>query len=280
MTGTQKLARATRVVLFTIATAALLGMAVLAGAAWAGPAIDDGIDYGEPVPMGNGTARVYVEVVNGVPVELGIALSEDALDGLPTHHTPGGLELEPGPKMFFSTPEMPRTNPTPYRHVLLGWNPGGHEPPGVYDLPHFDFHFYTIEDAERLAIDPADPRFEEKAASHPAAQQVPEGYVAIPGAVPFMGAHWVDPTTPELNGVTFTETFLYGSWDGRLIFAEPMITKAYLETWPDHYERLPIPAQPAEAGWQPGAYRVRWDAAAREYRIALTDFVWRGAGSR
>ena len=39
---------------------------------------------------------------------------------------------------------------------------------------------------------------------------------------------------PELQpppaGKTFTETFIYGSWDGKFIFLEPMITKAYLES--------------------------------------------------
>ena len=274
-------ARRARAVVVVIIMALLATGAMFAGAGWAPPVndgtIENGVDYGEAVPMGNGTARVYVEMANGVPVELGIALSEAALDGLPTHHTPGGIELEPGHRMFFSTPAMPRTNPTPYRHVLLGWNPSGHEPPGVYDVPHFDFHFYTIDDAARLAIDAADPRFAEKAANHPAAERMPAGYVAIPGGVPMMGAHWVDPTTPELNGQPFTETFLYGSWDGNAIFAEPMITRAYLETRPNLYERLPIPEAQAEAGWQPGGYRVYFDEATREYRVALTDFVWREA---
>jgi hypothetical protein len=33
--------------------------------------------------------------------------------------------------------------------VGLNWNPHGHIPPGVYDLPHFDFHFY-IEPIEKI----------------------------------------------------------------------------------------------------------------------------------
>ena len=262
-------------VLRAVALAGGVVIAAYAGGGWVATPLVDGVDYGAPTPLGNGTARVYIEMQNGAPVELGIALSEKALEGLPTHHTPGGIELEPGHMMFFWTPELPGTNPTAVRHVYLGWNPGGHEPPGVYDVPHFDFHFYTIGNDERLAIDPADPAFAGKAAHHPAAGLMPEGYVAIPGAVPFMGAHWVDPTSPELNGTPFTETFIFGSWDGRPIFVEPMITRAFLETRPDHFERLPIPATQETAGYQPGAYRVRWDEATREYRVALTDFVWR-----
>lgn len=257
-----------------------IGVALAAGSGWAvgGEAARNGVQYGDPVPMGDGTARVYIELRDGAPVELGIALSEDAMSGLPTHHTPGGLELEPGHMMFFETPPMPATNPTPFRSVLLGWNPGGHEPPGVYDVPHFDFHFFTEEESFWRAIDRADPEFDAKAARHPSGAYAPEGYFAIPGGVPMMGTHWVDPSTPELNGQPFTKTLLFGSWDGKLTFVEPMITKAYLETRPDYAQPLPIPASD-EAGWRPGGYRIRFDPVAREWRIALTDFVWREPGS-
>ena len=30
----------------------------------------------------------------------------------------------------------------PFKWVLLNWTPHGHIPPGVYDTPHFDVHFY------------------------------------------------------------------------------------------------------------------------------------------
>ena len=203
---------------------ALVMVGVAAGTSISAPT--NGVEYGGAVPMGDGTARVYIELRDGVPVELGVALSEEAMNGLPTHHTPGGIELEPGHMMFFSTPAMPATNPTPYEHVFLGWNPGGHEPPGVYDVPHFDFHFYTTSNESRVAIDRSvDPAFDEKAARHPSGARAPEGYVPIPGGVPLMGTHWVDPTTPELNGQPFTTTFIFGSWDGELTFTEPMITR-------------------------------------------------------
>lgn len=40
--------------------------------------------------------------------------------------------------------QLPAQNPTPYKFVGFGWNPAGHERPGVYDLPHFDFHFFRV----------------------------------------------------------------------------------------------------------------------------------------
>ena len=30
----------------------------------------------------------------------------------------------------------------PLKWALLNWNPHGHIPPGIYDRPHFDVHFY------------------------------------------------------------------------------------------------------------------------------------------
>ena len=48
-----------------------------------------------------------------------------------------------------------------------------------------------------------------------------------------MGAHWLDITSPELNQEnpkSFTQTFIYGSYDGKVIFMEPMITKAFMDS--------------------------------------------------
>ena len=119
----------------------------------------------------------------------------------------------------------------------LDWNPKGHG--GPYVAPHFDFHFYRISLAERDAIDPATPEYAERAANLPAAEQLPAGYVAAhllmnltpaQAAVPKMGLHWVDTKSPELppQNQPFTATFIVGSWDGRVIFDEPMITRDFI----------------------------------------------------
>lgn len=232
--------------------------------------------YGPEVALAQGTVRTYVQLEGGRPVELGIALSESALEGLPGPHSPGGVTLPDGHHMYEYVLAMPERNPTPFRHVLIDWNPAGHVPPGIYDIPHFDFHFYTITDAERRTIDPTDPAFADKAARFPEAAQLPPDYVAIPdAAVPFMGAHWVNPASPELHGETFTQTFLYGTWDGKLIFAEPMITRDFLLSKPQFETPLSVPQEFAVSGYYPDTYSIRWDAASREYRIALGGFALR-----
>jgi hypothetical protein len=229
--------------------------------------------YGPAVTLGNGTVRTYIEMEGDVPIEVGVALSRSALDGLPGPHDPGGVEIEPHHFSFEQVLELPSGNPTPFRHVTVNWNPGGHEPPGIYDRAHFDFHFNMISDAERRTITRDDPAFDAKAERHPAARYMPAGYVAIPGAVPMMGAHWIDPQSPELHGQPFTQTFIFGTWDGRLIFAEPMITKAYLESEPDFEATLPVPERVEQSGYYPARYGIRWDEAAQEYRISLEALV-------
>ena len=83
---------------------------------------------------------------------------------------------------------------TPFTELELDWNAMGHPPPGVYDKPHFDFHFYTISDALRQTIQgsPATP--------DPGALFRPSGFSPPAATVPMMGGHSYDKTGPEFNG--------------------------------------------------------------------------------
>lgn len=231
--------------------------------------------FGDPVAVGDGFARTYVVTdPAGKVVEVGVALEEDALRKLPDGSGHHGTVGPDGHVSYEHVLTLPEDNPTPFQHVVVNWNPGGHEPPGIYHLQHFDFHFYTMSVAERGTIDPADPAFQQRAEHVPAPEFVPAGYILPePLAFPRMGVHWVDPTSPELNGETFTHTFIIGSWDGRVHFWEPMITKAFLESKATAERPVPHPLKAYRAGQYPGGYRVRWDAEMREWKIALVDFA-------
>jgi hypothetical protein len=261
--------------------------------------------YGRPVKVGNGTVRTYVVVDqrnDGVPLELGVALSEDAMEGLPapSPNPGGGGDGHEHVDMHVYDLAMPARNPTPYRFVELDWNPAGHEPPGIYDVPHFDFHFYTVTPDVRNAIDPAtlgEAQFIAKSGHLPPEAERSPFYVALaaPGqpimAVPRMGTHWIDVRSPELQGVfghpenfqPFSTTFIHGSWDGDFIFDEPMITRAFImgrkaATAPAQVDSvMPLAAaqQYRTDGYYPSAYRVTYDAQSKEYRIALTQLAWR-----
>jgi len=228
------------------------------------------LHYGAPVPVGKGFARTFVVLADDGSTELGVALSADVMEGLPEAGDPSGVVMPDGLSTFGYELPMPSVNPTGYRHVMLDWNPGGHEPPGIYDLAHFDFHFYLIDRATRLGIDPAHPDFSERAARLPDPSLIPDRYfLPMPDAVPAMGVHWLDAASPELNGDVFSTTMLFGSWDGELIFAEPMITKDFLTSKPALTFEIPSASKALVSGSLPKSYTVRWDPDAREYRVSL-----------
>jgi hypothetical protein len=229
---------------------------------------------GEAVTLGNGTVRTYLTLNGREPVELGIAISKAAMASLPDAKVGAHNDHVPGETFFPNLLPLPENNMTQYQLVELDWNPMGHEPEGIYNRPHFDFHFYTIDRAEWETITPEDPAFQQKGVLAPAAEYVPQGYVApIPLVVPKMGLHWVNPASAELSQkAPFTTTFIYGSWNGKFIFTEPMITKAFIEATKDTTIAVPVAEQYQVAGYHPSSYRVRFDEASQEYRIALTGF--------
>ena len=237
--------------------------------------------YGAEVALGNGRARTYVVVdAQGNPTELGVALSEHALEGLPAHspdHGPGTH----GPYSEYLL-ELPADNPTPYRFVEVDWNPHGHG--GPYTSPHFDFHFYRVPLATRNEIDLVDPAFAEKAARLPAESEIPAGYASThvllnttPAGmtVPRMGLHWLDVASPELppSNQPFTTTFIVGSWNGQVIFDEPMVTRDFIlaQRFTPTAASIPLPQAKryVPAGHYPVSYGITWDDATREYRITL-----------
>jgi hypothetical protein len=240
-----------------------------------------GTSYGRQATLGEGVARTYVTLEHDVPVELGVAISEDAFRGL---RGAGAMHPHTNDEFLLSLPEA--AGGLPFTFVELNWNPTGHEPEEIYGLPHFDVHFYTISREARTAIDPADPRYAEKAGRFPSFEYVPSGYIpestAMGGvdpalaAAPRMGMHWVHEASPELNGATFTHTLIYGTWDGELTFVEPMVSKAFLDSRPDARVPMPMAQRYRTPGYYPREYRVYWEPSRKEYRVALSGFELRG----
>jgi hypothetical protein len=237
---------------------------LLLGCADVTPPDRSGTFFGSVTTMAAGTARGYVTLDRGgAPVELGVAISESALTALPAVST----------ELIIVLPS--EASATPFRHAAVNWQPQGHPPPMLYTVPHFDFHFYSITEGERNAIMTGGAELDEKMIRQPAAEFIPADYV--PGmSSAKMGLHWNDPNAPERHGEPFTKSFIYGSYDGAFIFAEPMVSKAYLESKPvDVVTSIKLPTQFAVRGHQPTSYTVTFDARAKEYRIALSGLVAR-----
>lgn len=71
---------------------------------------------------------------------------------------------------------------------------------------------------------------------------MPAGYLLPQGtAEPRMGAHAIYPGAPEFNDGGFTRSFIYGCHDGRMVFLDSMITKAFLDSRADVTEATPVP---------------------------------------
>jgi Domain of unknown function (DUF5602) len=218
---------------------------------------------GQESAFGSGKAHTYiVNDDDGNPIEIGIAMDEAAFDNF--NNMSGDAEAS------LDYPE--EAGKTPFKHQFMGFAAHGHEPAMIYDVPHFDFHFYTSTQAERQGITPFDTV---QAARLPSADYFPPAYFET-GLVPTMGVHWIDPTSPEFNGTSFTQTFIWGSFDNKVTFLEPMITKQFMVDNHEMLTDLKLPAKYDQPGkYYPTQYGFRHDTKAGEYQVFLSNFVAR-----
>jgi hypothetical protein len=227
--------------------------------------------YGRPVAFGGGALKTYLTVdKNKVPLALGVEMPAKAFTNLPNVMT--GLILQ--------FPDEARA--VPFQYLSFDWNPQGHEPDKIYTKSHFDFHFYLTSPEETKAIKPGpcqglDCTAYRRAMKDVPAQYLPANHRNVGAVVPMMGNHLIDPASPEFNNQPFTRTFLYGSFDGKITFYEPMLTLQYLQSRPNEYLDLRLPAAYEKTGYYPTRYSVRYDPSADVYRISLERFVYHEA---
>ncbi len=251
-------------------------------------------------PVGSGEVVSFAEFSEtGAPRAIGIVFSADALAGLPSEHSDGhhcfdrnGDGVTARPAECFETHEfviplpddVSRRADVPFKWVLLNWNLHGHAPPGVYDLPHFDVHFYMAPIADVLAIrpGPCGPDFvncDDFAAAKtplPAGLMHPD-FSDVDAVAPAMGNHLIDLGGREFHGEPFTRTWIYGVYGGRVTFYEEMVTLAYLMSRPDSCAAIKAPPAVATSGYYPTQRCVRYDAGADAYVVSMEGFVYREA---
>ncbi|WP_231186465.1 hypothetical protein [Haladaptatus sp. DYF46] len=248
--------------------------------------------WGRSVAVGNGTIRTFVTHTGSErPLSVGVQFTADTLEGLPTAPTDGKWDVPDGkaPCCGHETVlEFPTSDvPIPFRWFMLNWNPAGHPPPDVYAVPHFDFHFYLMPRAKRSEIRNGNcPRAETavtcetlRRGTEPLPpRQRPPDYESLGAVEPGMGNHLMDLTAPEFNDDPFTHTFLWGTFDGEVIFFEPMITRSFLRGFCTE-TRKPIKMPPTfpNAGWYPTAYAIRHSSAHDVFSVSLESFRWFGS---
>jgi hypothetical protein len=222
---------------------------------------------GPAVAIGQGHAHAFVTLdAQGQAQTLGVRLGEAALSGLPAA-AQGRHEWE----YRMSLPA--EAAGSGYDHVSLDWNPHGHIPEGVYNVPHFDVHFYIIDSVARNAITAVDEDLE-RAHKAPEHSHMPADYVLPPGTeVPKMGAHAIDPSSDEFNQKPFTHTFIYGFYDGNIVFMEPMMTLDFLKSRPNVSTPVKQPQAYQPGFAYPASYGTHYDAAAQQFQITLDDLT-------
>lgn len=250
--------------------------------------------------IGKGTVSSYAEFdKTGAPKAIGIVFHAGALHGLPTAHSDGrhcfdrdkdgkiNMDAEcfgshgwviPLPSQAARHPQIP------FKWVGLNWNPHGHIPPGVYDLPHFDVHFYIEPIETILAIEagPCGPEFVSCEHFSIATRPLPPNYMHsdfknVDAVAPAMGNHLIDLTGPEFNEKKFTRSWIYGVYDGRVTFYEEMLSRGFLLSQPDTCFPLKSPPAVGVTGYYPTQSCIRYVSQANEYTVSMEGFVLREA---
>ena len=187
---------------------------------------------------------------DGNPRQLAIVVDDAAMNslpvGTPSDHT--GHENN----LIVPVPTQ-AVGATPFKFIMVNWNSSGHEPEHIYTKPHFDFHFYMTTPSEVMAYTDTTKM------NHnlPEAAYVPANYIAPGPGLPMMGKHWIDVTSPELSGqVPFTQTFIFGSYDGKIVFYEPMITLDFLKTNSNFERQIPQPSKVKTSGFYPTKMKI------------------------
>ena len=229
---------------------------------------------GPQVALGYGKVRSWISVdSNGHPKEIGLEITPEAFKNLTTDNN---KTVPPDGETIVVPLQSKATELTPFDHIGLNWNPHGHEPAGVFDVPHFDIHFYMISAQEQLAIPAWSTGTDASFNNYPPIGYMPADYFTPPGpatAEPQMGKHWIPINLGAY--LPFSKIMIYGSYNGKFIFVEPMITLDYLLSNADFSANYSQPEHFEKAGNYPTKYNIYHDAVSGNTYITLSDFVAR-----
>lgn len=229
---------------------------------------------GPQVALGNGKVRSWISFDrSGNPYEIGIEMTSKAFDDLSiTHHKKDATEHE----TIVVPLHLKAQESTPFNHIGLNWNPQGHDPEGVFDVPHFDIHFYMISVEEQMAIPAWSADTDAAFNLRPPVGYMPADYDTPPGAATAeaqMGKHWLPINLGDY--LPFSKIMIYGSYDGQLIFVEPMVTLEYLLSNEDISIDYSQPEYFEKSGNYPTKYNIYHDAVTGNTYITLSGFVAR-----
>jgi len=266
------------------------------------PAAGPELHQGEPSEFGDGDVSTYVELdAAGDPTSIGVRISASAFDALPAEPdgtapcfdvNGDGVE-DPMTECFMmlrrdlELPGAASRKLDPFGYVQFNYNPHGHPPPAppVYAKPHFDFHFYLVDldDVKEIRTGICgffmDCEAYERARVPVPDSYMPAAYIEVGAAAGEEGNHLLLSTAPELADppAEFTQTFIFGSYDGHIIFYEPMIAASVFNRELDECHDIARPAAWEVAGPYPTKYCMRYVSEENAYTVSLESFVHRDA---
>jgi hypothetical protein len=153
---------------------------------------------------------------------------------------------------------------TLFNHFELHWEAHGHEP-DVFLVPHFDLHFYAVPESQVRMVVPPDPVAPDK-------NRIPDGFI-YPGpgeTVPQMGVHAVRPADLQME---FTDVLIFGFYDGKMTFIEPMVTQKTLLQKKDFELKIPVPETLGHSTLYPTMFKAHYVRSTDSFRFEFSDFV-------
>jgi hypothetical protein len=183
-------------------------------------------------------------------------------------------------------------SPSPFKYVEVDWNTEGlpRGPQNSFVSPHFDFHFYTRQKSwidqhlrcgtsNGKTCDPQKTSYAQmrRFLMEPPPADVPSGYFPDTGSsIPEMGLHLLDGHVHySVAEVNHHPVLLYGSYDGRVLFAEASVTEYNLQDVmrsPSHMLSYVYrqPRRYQHRSW-PTRFTITYDPATRGFTAAFTD---------
>lgn len=227
--------------------------------------------YGPQVQLGDGHMRSWIRISpEEVPEEIGLEMTAGLFQNLPASYVDLTLPLH-----------HKALEVTPYDHINVDWMPNGH-PPGYFQQPHFDIHFYMMTEEEQMAIPPPRPGNTNLALPDsfgtPPAGVLPVDYIVPSAAVAQMGRHWLDRYASVLppSNLPFKHEFIYGTWNRKVVFLEPMVTRAFLLSGEPVHKTIKQPATYSPTGtYYPTQYNIYTNATTGRVYVSLGQFVMR-----
>jgi hypothetical protein len=215
--------------------------------------------------LGIDIGRTFVELQDGVPLEIGWELPEKALDGLPDYEFD-----EPG---IYFLPVPPEADATPFKFFAFSdWS--AHSPIGIGDVPHV--HPVCVIAPPQPPTD--DNRDERVHVSNP--DEIPEGYILgnlIPGAgdtiAPGIGEAYEYPEAPQLFPGWNTTAQNYFFYKGHLNGIGMGATYEFLASKQTAVLPVTQPKLYPRPGYYPTKNITRWNEANKSHVFALADFV-------